>query len=462
MRTVSIAQSDLTTLQERLFTADANENAAFALCGYTRLGGAEHLYVRRLVEVPVGGYSARTQFHLEVSPRVINDVVDLAKGRLAVLVIHSHPRGLTSNYSASDDFGEERLLGVLSDLIPGAPHTSLLFSEAKTIGRYVEDGRFVPIHRLRVVGSTIRVDTTEPRNRGRSRRARVVEGPGLPFARQLLAFGSETQARIGAARVALVGCGGTGSCVAEQLVRLGVRDFLLLDPDRFEASNLTRVYGSNESDLSSAPLKTDIVERNLLAIASSVAISKASASVISQEVIPRLIDRDIIFSCTDNESSRAVLNRFAYQYMVSMIDVGTRIVASSGRIVGAAGRASMVGPSLPCLWCGYHLDATRIRVETMDAGERERLAGEGYIEGIDEAAPAVVSLNSTLASLSVTMFIGALTPFGRVPQDSPEQVYDAIDGAVFRVSPLPNPSCHVCGRKGVLGLGDLEPVTTFP
>ncbi len=462
MRTVSIAYADFTTLSERLFSADANENAAFALCGYARRPGEDRLYVRRLVEVPAEGYSARTPFHLEIMPRFINEVVDLANGRMAILVIHSHPGGLTSSYSASDDFGEERLLGVLSDLIPGAPHASLLFSEEGVIGRYWEDRQFVPMEPVKVVGATLPHGAELQRRGRKSRRPKRFDGSERPFVRQVLAFGQETQLRIETARVAVIGCGGTGSCVAEQLVRLGVRDILIVDPDHFEESNLTRVYGSNESDIPSAPLKTDIVERNLRAINSTVVVSKESVSIISRKTIARLVDRDIIFGCTDNESSRAVLNRFAYQYFVPVIDVGTRIVATGGNIVGAAGRVSMVGPSLPCLWCGYHLDATRIRAETMDSHERDKLEREGYIEGVDEVAPAVISLNSTVASLSLTMLIGALTPFGKVPQDSPEQIYDAIDGTVFRVSPVPNPFCHVCGSKGVLGLGDLEEVTTFP
>ena len=44
--------------------------------------------------------------------------------------------------------------------------------------------------------------------------------------------------------VGIVGCGGTGSAVAEQLARLGVRRFILTDPDTLSASNVTRVYGS--------------------------------------------------------------------------------------------------------------------------------------------------------------------------------------------------------------------------
>ena len=47
---------------------------------------------------------------------------------------------------------------------------------------------------------------------------------------------------LGDLHVAIVGCGGTGSAVIEQLVRLGVRHLRLFDPDTLTSSNLTRVY----------------------------------------------------------------------------------------------------------------------------------------------------------------------------------------------------------------------------
>lgn len=49
--------------------------------------------------------------------------------------------------------------------------------------------------------------------------------------------------------MAVIGCGGTGSSVAEQLVRLGVRYLTMIDPDHVSQSNLTRVYGSTASDV---------------------------------------------------------------------------------------------------------------------------------------------------------------------------------------------------------------------
>src|ERR1019366_462501 len=67
--------------------------------------------------------------------------------------------------------------------------------------------------------------------------------PDAVFDRNVRAFGGPVQTALGQLTVGIVGCGGTGSAVAEQLVRLGVRRFILVDPDKLSASNVTRVYG---------------------------------------------------------------------------------------------------------------------------------------------------------------------------------------------------------------------------
>lgn len=60
------------------------------------------------------------------------------------------------------------------------------------------------------------------------------------FARTELLLGAEAMARLAAARVAIVGLGGVGSCVAEALVRSGVGAFTLIDGDGVDASNVNR------------------------------------------------------------------------------------------------------------------------------------------------------------------------------------------------------------------------------
>jgi len=63
--------------------------------------------------------------------------------------------------------------------------------------------------------------------------------------------------------VGVVGCSGTGSPVIEQLVRLGVKRLILIDPDIVEAKNLNRIINSTVDDVENKKSK-------VLAIADAV------------------------------------------------------------------------------------------------------------------------------------------------------------------------------------------------
>src|SRR5206468_1741580 len=77
----------------------------------------------------------------------------------------------------------------------------------------------------------------------------TTEASEVSFDRQVRAFGAAGQDRLREMRVGIVGLGGTGSIVLEQLAHLGVRRFLLMDPDFVERTNLNRLVGSTESDV---------------------------------------------------------------------------------------------------------------------------------------------------------------------------------------------------------------------
>jgi len=79
------------------------------------------------------------------------------------------------------------------------------------------------------------------------------------FGRQALVVGGEGQAKLRRARVAVVGAGGGGSHVIQQLAYLGVGEILVIDPDVYEESNRHRVVLATHSDLGKPKMK--IVER---------------------------------------------------------------------------------------------------------------------------------------------------------------------------------------------------------
>ena len=68
------------------------------------------------------------------------------------------------------------------------------------------------------------------------------------FERQVRLFGKEGQERIKNAHVAVIGAGGIGSHVVQQLAFLGVGCLTIIDSDDLEETNKNRLIGSRYDD----------------------------------------------------------------------------------------------------------------------------------------------------------------------------------------------------------------------
>jgi hypothetical protein len=112
----------------------------------------------------------------------------------------------------------------------------------------------------------------------------------------------------------------------------------------------------------------------------------------------------------------------------------------------------MLSPGLPCLVCQGLLDTEQVRRDLLTEEERSR---DPYIRGADEPQPAVISLNGTVASLAVTMFLAAAAG---LPSLVRHQVYLGDRGLVRAVEATSDPFCIVCSLRGALGRGDLWPM----
>ena len=71
----------------------------------------------------------------------------------------------------------------------------------------------------------------------------------LRYRRNQRTISTEQQLRLFRSRVAVVGCGGLGGYVVEELARLGLGRIVVIDPDVFEEHNLNRQLFSTVSDL---------------------------------------------------------------------------------------------------------------------------------------------------------------------------------------------------------------------
>lgn len=443
-------------LRGGLFTVDGCENFAVLLCAPAVTEHRVRLLVRDWTFAPLDAYRERLSYHLEIAPAFFNTIVDRAMATgLHPVLVHSHPDAGEARYSPSDDFGEGRLLPVLEQLLPGRTVVSMLLTPTDVQGRLHRRGRFVPLSRITVLGNPV-ITYVPP-----THVPEAVRTGDATYDRQIRAFGGAAMSRVQELRIAVVGAGGTGSAVLEQLARLGVRFITIVDPDLLEQSNLSRVYGSLPADASTRVPKVDVAARHLRAISPDLSVRVVQSDVTRQSVLNVLRDHDVLFGCTDNHWSRAVLNRFAHQYLLPLVDMGVRLDARHGSVEAAAGQVTLAGPGLSCLRCSQLIDPERVRVESMPLGEREVLTAEGYVIGLDDPVPSVISLNTTVAGMAVTAAVSLFVNLtGAAPPTGIR--YDARTASTFAVAPRHDALCDVCSQEcGVGALGDLQPVSAY-
>ncbi len=374
----------------------------------------------------------RTPTSAVLAPNYCIEVANSARAKgMGVLLAHTHPgTAPLEGFSTVDDGGERQISEYFRRRVPNATHFAAVFTKDTVFSRVLGDTAEVPVT---AVASTLMLPSTT-----------TSESPEQ-YDRQVRAFGAEGQQILRSIKVAIVGLGGTGSVVAQQLAHLGVSHYTLVDPDTVEASNLNRLVGATHADV--GVHKVAVARRQITALQPLARCVEVVGDVVNEDIAAHLLDVDFIFACTDSMASRAVLNQLAYQYLVPCIDVGVAVGVAHREIQYVTGRTQMLSPTLPCLVCTELLDAEQVRRELLSEEQRKR---DPYIVGAPIPQPAVISLNSTMSSVAVTMFLSAVTG---MPSDARMVIYDAIRGTLRPNAMAPRPHCIVCSLEGALARG---------
>lgn len=396
MNTVRMTSAQLDALRSGLMADAGRESAAILTAGFFENGRGVHLTVRGMVAAGEGDYDERTGSCLRMSPLFLNRAIAAAeKDGVALIMSHTHPHSSGGlQYSEADTRGERESYGTARRCLGEGPMGSLLLGPESMIGRvWMPGGRVEPVGQLRVV------DRHAQFMHMGARRAEPAAVDEELYDRQIRAFGIDGQRMLSEIRIGIVGVGGTGSSVAEQLAREGVRSFTLVDPDTFAPSNRTRMYGT-DAGTKRRP-KVGVVGDNIRRISPGSAVAESCADVVSQESLATLGECDVVFSCTDRHRPRSVLNELAHQLFIPVIDVGVGVDPGAGRASGASARVNLVSPSLPCLHCAGVVSAERILAESLGPGDLAGREKRGYISGRADDAPSVVSLTTMAAGLAV-------------------------------------------------------------
>lgn len=440
MITLAAPESGFHALRSAMWH-DRLESAAILLCTpIEHQNGDWRLVVREAHVAPNDAYQERTEVSARLAPSFGLPFERKARqNNWSIVYCHTHPTQVgAARFSSVDDVSERPLAAYANARSPGVPHASLLFSREATTARLL--GEHEPI-RVVEVGSTINTLYD----------ARFPASETDAFDRQVRAFGVEGQRLLQLMRVAIVGLGGTGSLVAQQLAHLGVADFILVDRDDIEATNLNRTVGSLRADIGQP--KVLVAERMIRSIRPDSRVLSIAEDVVDAGIGQRLAEADLILSCTDSHASRHLLNQLAYQYLVPVIDLGVAINVPADGQVHFAGHVKALAPGLACLWCIANLDPRLVREETMNIAHRN--ADPYFGSGQGQVQPAVISINGTMASLAVTMFLAMAAGIPSTPR---YLVYDGNRARVNSVLATPDPVCNFCSSDSTALMGDACPL----
>lgn len=266
------------------------------------------------------------------------------------------------------------------------------------------------------------------------------------------------QLTIGGLRVGIIGCGGLGPIVAENLLRMGVRAFALFDPDNLDETNLNRWLSGRRNDIGKC--KVELLAQRLRECEPGVSIETYAVDVVKSNVISAVGACDVLVAAVDNDAARLWLNRVANASLVPIFDIGVRVRTSPK--VDFLSRIVPVIPGMTaCLECSplNLLDHVEI-AKSLDGLTASVRAHAGYVSDLDVGAPSVMGINTQAGgavSLDLLAFVAGLNdrPSPKISTWSTSMIT-----VINRDSHLPTPDCVGCGA-GNRARGVLANVPTY-
>jgi hypothetical protein len=228
-------------------------------------------------------------------------------------------------------------------------------------------------------------------------------------------LGMDSEFKLGAATLGLVGLGGGGSHIVQQSGHLGIGGYVLVDPDHSTETNTNRLVGGTLADLESLTAKVAIAERLIRGLQERPRITPVRDTW--HNATAKLKRCEIIVGAVDSFKEREELERFARRHLIPYIDIGMDIHELGGKKYLIGGQVILSMPGKPCLRCCGLIT-------------EERLAMEANKYGAAGSRPQVVWSNGVLASTVVGLITQLLTPWFNNPPDFVYLDYDGNRGTL--------------------------------
>lgn len=247
-------------------------------------------------------------------------------------------------------------------------------------------------------------------------------------------LGEEGQQRLLDATIVIVGCGATGTALANLLARAGVGRLRIIDRDFVELTNLQRQTLFDEADISEHIPKAEAAARRLREINSEIEIEGVVADFNPGNALSLLQDATVVLDGTDNFQTRYLINDvclklgkpWVYTGVVATYGMTTTMIPDSA-VSALPSNENNPRKSTGCLRCLI--------------GEAPPPGTGATCDTVGVIGPAVALITAISAGEAVKLIVGKgkLNP-GIMHMDVWTHEYEMI-AAMPR-----NPNCLACGQ----------------
>jgi molybdopterin/thiamine biosynthesis adenylyltransferase len=291
--------------------------------------------------------------------------------------------------------------------------------------------------------------------------------PGERYSRQILfpGIGAEGQRKLAEGRVAIVGCGATGSALAGLLARAGVGTLRIIDRDYVEPSNLQRQSLFDEADAAESLPKAIAAARKIAAFNSEIVIEPRVEDLVPANIEAMLQGMSLILDGTDNFETRYLINDYTVDRSLPWI--------YSAAVGSYAVTLNILPGETACLACIFP-DSPRGMVETCETSGIlnsavnlvASIAATEVLKLLVGAAPSVAEAQVP-AEASIAALKRGATQKPPEPATPPLRrtllSFDVWTNEHAEISAAkPRPGCRACGERDFIHLaGEGRPHLTL-
>ncbi len=467
---VRITEENYAQLHRHLFPGDGDEHGAVLGVGVVDTDRGKRLLVRKVFKAKDGvDYMPGDRGYRKLTARFVAECLTYCEEEgLGYVAVHCHGGRGKVGFSNTDMESHERGYPALLSNLSGMPVGGLVFAVDAVAGDiWLDYDERYELEGLTVVGnSPLELSDGYTLSSGELNPV---------FDRQIRMLGESGQRLLKKQKVAVIGAGGVGAIVVEQLARMGVGEIVVIDDDRVEITNLNRLVGSTPTDVTPllykifpvlnrlwpvrSRLKVDIAKRHAANFGSDSNIIAVAQSVTDSTAAAYLKDCDYIFLAADTAQARLVYNSVVHQYLVSGVQMGVKIQTDNvtGDVVDIDAWVRRSNPGEGCLWCNALISPGKLQQESLSIEQKRQQQYVVNEEGVH--APSIIMLNGIVASHAVDGYIERLIGLSRA-SELKWLWYKPLDEEWVDVIPASRDGCTECDAEGKrFALGD---ATTLP